>query len=217
MSPDSPRKAVREFEASINCQLRTVARLPTIPIVSFASSHVVHPRYHRHIPSGQRKLPQHPSQTDSNQDTPTHIHTERTMPGSSLWLLPPQSHPLNTTLQNLITSIPSANFKPIAVDNHPFANFIPHITVTSDIPSEPDNSQQWLDNLSLPYSTGDLSVVLQDVEAGSAFFRKLTVRVEKNEGFRELGAACREQGTGCSREEAGRWAEGVYGPHLSLG
>ncbi|GAB7361197.1 hypothetical protein MBLNU230_g1228t1 [Neophaeotheca triangularis] len=139
------------------------------------------------------------------------------MPASSLWLLPPQNHPLNTALQTLITTLPTTSFKPIAVANHPFKTFIPHITVTSDTTPSTSEPQTWLDGLQLPYSTGELKVRLQRPEAGSVFFRKLTIKVEKNEGVGELAAACREQGTGCLREEAREWVEKSYGPHLSLG
>ncbi|KAF2804792.1 2, 3 cyclic phosphodiesterase [Mytilinidion resinicola] len=131
------------------------------------------------------------------------------MPGSSLWLLPPSSHPLNLLLTSLISKT-NARF------NSPYT-FLPHVTLTSDIPSSAYSSdpQAWLDELAKNFPpAADVSVQFEKLEVGSIFVKKITVRVRKD-GVRGLAETARgvvEAGDG----EAEKWAEEAYLPHLSL-
>lgn len=128
------------------------------------------------------------------------------MPGSSLWLLPPPSSSFNSTLQSLIShSIPSL-FPSTQVPH-----FIPHITLTSHIPSGSTSSdpQAWLTNLSLPSLS---SVKIQSPKVGTLFFQKLTLACEKSHELTALAKACRSQAVG---DDVVAFAEGYY-PHTSL-
>lgn len=147
------------------------------------------------------------------------------MPGASLWLVPPPTSPLHASLSTLITTrVPAIYHAPDSSSSSappPPPTFPPHITLTSgvSVPSLPDGEQeqQWLDNLALPPDIDDgLILELKGVEAGEIFFRKLTLRVEKNGALRDLALACRVEGTGCTAEEARGWVEGEFAPHLSL-
>ena len=125
------------------------------------------------------------------------------MPGSSLWLLPPPSTSLTTTLQSLITtSIPS-----LFPSTPP--SFIPHITLTSNITSIPSDPQVWLDDLVLPELS---SIEIQSPKVGHIFFQKLTLACHKSAQLTALAKACREQAVG---DDAEVFAEGYY-PHASL-
>ncbi|KAI7170056.1 hypothetical protein KC343_g11540 [Hortaea werneckii] len=152
------------------------------------------------------------------------------MPGSSLWLVPPEDSALYKTCHQLITThIPSIFFSALAQP----VLFTPHVTLTADtVPSDlsPDSSdpaisaQKWLDSLDLPPPTRtttmtqeDLKVKIQNVQVEGPFFRKLTLRCEKSSQLCELAGRCRAQGVqGLSRKEAGEWVQECYAPHLSL-
>ncbi|KAJ9663167.1 hypothetical protein H2198_000928 [Neophaeococcomyces mojaviensis] len=140
---------------------------------------------------------------------------------SSLWLITPKDdHEFNKSLKELINStLPSdfARFK--------CPSFIPHVTITSDIePSktygQASSPQQWLDNLALPADFKkefkEATVELEAVEAGEPFFKKVTLRAKKDENLVRLAAKCREAGVLVSEQEAQKWAETEYAPHLSL-
>ncbi|KAK4033775.1 hypothetical protein C8A01DRAFT_39745, partial [Parachaetomium inaequale] len=60
------------------------------------------------------------------------------MPGSSLWLLPPESHPLHPLLKTLITTTLPSNFpREAASAPRVVPHFFPaHVTLTSGI--DPD-------------------------------------------------------------------------------
>lgn len=138
------------------------------------------------------------------------------MPGSSLWLVPPQGSALNKTLQSLISSTVPSHFP--GVQTH---NFIPHITITSNIdPTVYQHSPQaWLENL--PLSTNKLLVRFEACEPGKPFFKKLTVRVKKEdvaaESLTQVAAICRAEGVeDRDMDRAREWAERDYLPHLSL-
>ncbi|KAF2472053.1 2',3'-cyclic-nucleotide 3'-phosphodiesterase [Lindgomyces ingoldianus] len=131
------------------------------------------------------------------------------MPGSSLWLLPPADHPLNSILSSLIQET-SSHF------NSPQL-FIPHITLTSEIsPSTylPD-PQAWLDHLKLPAGK-DVRVKMGRLQSEDVFVRKLYSKVEK-QGVVEIAKLARTVVAGFNEDEgAQRWANEKYGPHLSL-
>lgn len=135
------------------------------------------------------------------------------MPGSSLWLLPPPNTPLNNDLQTLITETLPSRFSETKAHN-----FIPHVTLTSNVPASihfPD-PQAWLDGLHLPVST-TITAEVTAVDPDDKFFKKLTLRLKKEGGLVDLATACRAQGV-LDGDDAGakRWAEDEYLPHLSL-
>ena len=128
------------------------------------------------------------------------------MPGSSLWLIPPSPSSLETTVQTLITdTIPSL----FPATNPP--DFIPHITLTSHIPSDTttSNSQQWLDSLDLPELD---KVTIRQSRVGEIFFQKLTLACLKTPELTTLATECRKQAVG---GKVVAYAHGYY-PHMSL-
>ncbi|KAF2461004.1 2',3'-cyclic-nucleotide 3'-phosphodiesterase [Lineolata rhizophorae] len=145
------------------------------------------------------------------------------MPGSSLWLLPPPSHPLHSRLTTLISTTCPSYFA--SASPRP-PTFIPHVTLTSEIPttasatlaSSDADPQAWLDALPLP-AADDVRVRFQALDTEDVFFRRLTVRVEK-EGVRRLGTVARawgvEGGGDRSWEKACKWADETWRPHCSL-
>ncbi|KAF2018732.1 2, 3 cyclic phosphodiesterase [Aaosphaeria arxii CBS 175.79] len=131
------------------------------------------------------------------------------MPGSSLWLLPPSTHPLSTILPTLIDKTSTHFSSP--------HRFIPHVTLTSEIdPSTySPNPQQWLDSLPFP-SASSATVKFGRLRSEDVFVRKLYIGVEKA-GVKQIGKVTRQRVKGFEGEvEAERWAKEKYGPHLSL-
>lgn len=132
------------------------------------------------------------------------------MPGSSLWLLPPETHPLNEILTSLIKRTAS-HFGSSDL-------FIPHVTLTSEIlPStygaEP---QRWLESLDLPPGN-DVQVQFERLNSEDVYFRKLYLQCQKAIGLKTLAKVCRKQVVNHKDEErAGRWADKIYNPHVSL-
>lgn len=132
------------------------------------------------------------------------------MPGSSLWLLPPETHPLNEVLTSLIKRTASR-----------FGSsdlFIPHVTLTSDLVSASSygtEPQKWLDSLELP-AGGDVQVEFEKLYSEHAYFRKLYIKCKKTAGLKALAKACREQVPDHEEEMARKWAEETYNPHASL-
>ncbi|KAF2154095.1 2, 3 cyclic phosphodiesterase [Myriangium duriaei CBS 260.36] len=145
------------------------------------------------------------------------------MPGSSLWLIPPPNTPFNRSLNTWITATVPFRFSP----SKPPA-FIPHVTLTSNIPfslhdTKPTDAQVWLDCLELPLPAADapddekIVVDLAALEAGEPFFKKLTLKVADNLALDSLAIACRAQGVYSGDFERGRtWAKTEYQPHLSV-
>lgn len=132
------------------------------------------------------------------------------MPGSSLWLLPPVDHPLDTILPTLIDKT-SLRFS----STH---RFLPHVTCTSEIAAstyEPD-PQAWLDSLRLP-DADDIHVIFEQLSSENVFVRKLYIKCHKNDGMKRLSQRCRQQVQGFEDEkQAEEWVEGKFTPHLSL-
>ncbi|KAH7414046.1 2',3'-cyclic-nucleotide 3'-phosphodiesterase [Phaeosphaeria sp. MPI-PUGE-AT-0046c] len=131
------------------------------------------------------------------------------MPGSSLWLLPPKSHPLNDTLVTLIEQT-SSRFGSLN-------RFIPHITITSEIsPSLYAKSpQKWLDSLQLPEGN-HVKVKFERLASEDVYVRKLYIKCTKTKELEELAGICRQQVEGQDEEKAITWATDTYNPHLSL-
>lgn len=133
------------------------------------------------------------------------------MPGSSLWLLPPESHPLNEKLITLINRTAS-HFGSKDL-------FIPHVTLTSDLvkpSSYGPEPQRWLDSLDLP-AGGDVKVEFEKLSSEDVYFRKLYIKCQKTKGLKALATVCRKQVGGYEDERIARkWAEETYNPHASL-
>jgi 2',3'-cyclic-nucleotide 3'-phosphodiesterase len=145
------------------------------------------------------------------------------MPGSSLWLLPPPSHPLHSILSTLVTStLPS--LLPAESSSSTLAPhfFHPHMTLTSEISPAlyGDNPQEWLDSIPFP-STSQVRVRFKDVATQDVFFRRCYLRVGV-EGVREVVGIARARGVEGENEvgeKTKRWIEWwlkEYGPHVSL-
>ncbi|OAL36140.1 hypothetical protein AYO20_04554 [Fonsecaea nubica] len=141
------------------------------------------------------------------------------MPGSSLWLIARKDdEPFNKSLKELIGSTLPSNFP-----HAPKRNFIPHVTITSDIDSSrtygDSSPQEWLDGLSLPEfkkESDEVHVELEQLEAGEPFFKKVTIRAARDANLLKLAAACRRQGVLLSEADAQNWAQTEFRPHLSL-
>jgi hypothetical protein len=179
--------------------------------------------------------------------------------GASLWLVPPKhhhvnhhfphfphshghkkshgrnvsgdiskSHNLDTVLSTLITStIPAAV---PADDEH--SNFVPHITLTSDIDLSTlkPSPEKWLERLAVP-QVADIRVMFKEIDTGSTFTKKVYLRVHKAgiEGLAELarwqgvegGSTGPVSGGGDDGKEVGdtdaaeKWIDG-WDPHVSL-
>lgn len=131
------------------------------------------------------------------------------MPGSSLWLLPPPSHPLSAILPTLISQV-SEHFR----SPH---RFLPHVTLTSEIPASSYGSdpQAWLDALELPSTSVQVKFV--ELSSEAVFVRKLYIKCAKGDGLKELAKFCRQKVEGYREDDkAAEWADKRYNPHLSL-
>lgn len=135
----------------------------------------------------------------------------RNMPGSSLWLLPPEAHPLNNVLTSLIKRTASR-----------FGSsdlFIPHVTLTSDLVSPSSygsDPQKWLESLDLPVGD-DVQVEFDKLDSEDVYFRKLYIKCQKTAGLKALAKVCRKQVADHEEEDKARkWAEETYIPHVSL-
>lgn len=141
------------------------------------------------------------------------VDGEARMPGSSLWLVPPENSELYKAIHNLIIDqVPS--IYPATSPPH----FAPHVTLTSAV-SIPDSEtpEQGLNSIQLPESIKDLDVGIRQVEVGSIFVKKITMRCDKQLELCELAASCRMAGVqGVDAQSAQRWVEEEYSPHCSL-
>lgn len=137
------------------------------------------------------------------------------MPGSSLWLLPPSTHPLHSILTSLIHQTSSHFSSP--------HHFIPHITLTSEISptTYSSNPQTFLNNFTFP-PVSSIKVRFERLQSEDVFVRKLYIKIEKDEsgGLLELGKVARKSVQGFEGEDgdgkAEAWAKDVWNPHLSL-
>lgn len=139
------------------------------------------------------------------------------MPGSSLWLTPPQPSEFNKAAQKLISSSIPQLFPSVKT-----YNFIPHVTLTSSIDASgtyKEEPQKWLDSFPLSSEPvkGNVSVDLVAIEPGEPFVKKLTSKASKTGALVELAAACRSHGVeNGNMNRAREWAKAEYLPHLSL-
>jgi len=138
------------------------------------------------------------------------------MPGASLWIIPPKDSSFSQALQTLISTTIPPHFPQTKTHD-----FIPHVTITSNIDSSlyASDPQAWLSDLHLP--SGDhhdpVFVTLDVLEAGDAFVKKLTLRAGKTAQLLQLVSACRAEAVeGGEQGKAEKWAHDEYLPHLSL-
>lgn len=138
---------------------------------------------------------------------------------SSLWLITPkEDHAFNKSLIELISSTVPANFP-----RAPKYNFIPHVTITSDIDpaktyGKSSSPQEWLDSLNIPdfkAEHNEVPIELQKIEIGEPFFQKVTLRAKKDANLLKFAGKLREQAVPTT-SDAATWAEKEYLPHLSL-
>lgn len=143
--------------------------------------------------------------------------TDAKMPGSSLWLIPPPSHPLHRIISELISKDLPSEFPDIT--GPPFA---PHMTLTSNIPPTVygDKPQEWLDSIPWPAS-GDVQVQLKAVLTEDIFFRRCYIKVAFD-GVRDVAGLARARGVN-GEESIGskteQWLDewnSSFGPHVSL-
>jgi len=163
-----------------------------------------HARYAR---NGRRACPSIHSESMPAISTTSPSYT---MPGSSLWLLPPPSHPLSAILPTLIAQT-SEHF-------HSPRRFLPHVTLTSEIPASAYGSdpQAWLDALELP-CLGSVEVRFEQLGSENVFVRKLYIKCAKSEGLKQLAKHCRQKVQGYGEDDQARaWVDERYNPHLSL-
>ena len=139
------------------------------------------------------------------------------MPGSSMWLVPPQPSKFNNAAQTLISSSIPQLFPSLKT-----YNFVPHVTLTSSIDASStyqDEPQKWLDALDLSAQPvkGNISVSLVAIEPGEPFFKKLTWKASKQDELVKLATACRSYGVEKGEMHRARdWARTEYLPHLSM-
>jgi 2',3'-cyclic-nucleotide 3'-phosphodiesterase len=142
---------------------------------------------------------------------------------ASLWLVPREDNPFTKTMQELITSTVPSNFA-AALEGKDKVNFQPHVTVTSEIDPastyEKSSPQDWIDSLQLPEFKKEFDEVvleLDEIEAGEPFFKKLTIRLNKDKNLFKLVGNCRRDAVyGGDQGKADQWVENDYLPHLSL-
>lgn len=139
------------------------------------------------------------------------------MPGSSLWLVPPEDSELYKTIHDLIVDQVPSVFPGTAPPQ-----FAPHVTLAADVVLPDHDSselaaQQWLNSIDLPADAQTAEVRILDAEAGSVFFKKITMGCEKTAELCHLAACCRTAGVpGLGSDEAKKWAKEEYRPHCSL-
>lgn len=148
------------------------------------------------------------------------------MPGSSLWLVPPPTHPVHRALSTLVQSTLPARFPteagPASTSGGPQGAvaphfFAPHMTLTSEVdPSRyGDDPQGWLDSIepwpsSAAGAAGFPRVRFERVATQDVFFRRCFVRVGFD-GVRALAGLARERGVSRSAasDEGGRSTAGA--------
>lgn len=141
------------------------------------------------------------------------------MPGSSLWLTPPPSHPLHAVLTKLIETTIPAQF-PDTTPRPP--SFSPHMTLTSNVDPSifADQPQRWLDSIAFPPASR-VHVKLERVKTEDVFFRRCYIKCAFD-GVRDVAAISRARGVEGETEVGEKteawlaeWKE-AFGPHVSL-
>lgn len=141
------------------------------------------------------------------------------MPGSSLWLLPPDDDPLKVLLTKLIRDDIPQQF-PDATPRPPV--FSPHLTLTSGIDPAVygDDPQAWLESISFP-AASDVRVEFETVKTEDVYYRRCYLKVGFD-GVRDAAGIARARGV-LGEEDIGQrteewlaeWKQS-FGPHVSL-
>lgn len=165
------------------------------------------------------------------------------MPGSSLWLTPPPSHPLYEILAQLIEStLPKLFSQPDSASPR-LPVFAPHLTLTSNIDPAVYGSDPkgWLDSLpfasrpSIPQSESGSrdegsTVLFERVKSEDVFFRRCYIKCSFTDGVRQLAGVARAWGVNGDGEvghddvavlgkQTEKWLmewKEAFGPHVSL-
>ncbi|KAK8075609.1 hypothetical protein PG997_010272 [Apiospora hydei] len=141
------------------------------------------------------------------------------MPGSSLWLVPPPTHPLHALIADLIERALPAAFPDLTGPA-----FAPHMTLTSGIDPAvyAGGPQAWLDAVPWPRAA-DVEVRLERVATQDIFFRRCFLKVEFEKGVRDIAGLARAVGVSGEGYQIGpvteKWLEEwreAFGPHVSL-
>lgn len=130
-----------------------------------------------------------------------------------MWLVPPKGSHVEKLLSKLIATIIPQHFPELKSP----PGFLPHLTLTSDIPEEAlsNGPQSWLDGLPLALDVPPY-VTFGSLDVGEPFFRKLTLQVRKHHLYdlpTQIRAAAVERGDAVAAE---LWAAEDYTPHVSL-
>lgn len=143
------------------------------------------------------------------------------MPGSSLWLTPPPSHPVYAILTKLIESTVPSHCADATTTRPPI--FSPHLTLTSNIDPAVYGSdpQRWLDSLPFPSRSG-VHVRFERVKTEDVYYRRCYIKCEL-EGVADIAAVARARGVegedAVGGEKTQNWLnewKQSFGPHVSL-
>ena len=122
----------------------------------------------------------------------------------SLWLTLPPDAPINDHLIELIKSLPAVH---PSLASSPI--FMPHITLTSQIPD--DNTD--ISSLDIPPF---LAVSIKHLTFGNAYFKKVYFTMDRSHELLQLAQEARIKFNGLGKEDAKHAVEKDYDPHLSL-
>lgn len=141
----------------------------------------------------------------------TDVHYPYHALGASLWLVPPSYSPIYFHLSYLVARDIPSKFPGLST---PF--FIPHVTLTSGVPTDLGDAEAFLDKLSIP-ATNEVAITFEALDIGEELVKKCTLRVTKSWGLEALAKECRRMGVEQGDEEkAEKWVKEEYGPHCSL-
>lgn len=125
-----------------------------------------------------------------------------------MWLLPPAGSDIGSKLESLIKKT-----LPNLFPNVQLPIFPPHITITSDVDPalDPVAVTSAIEVSSTP------EVKFTTVDIGKTFFTRVTLHLEKTDSIVTLATECRKRYvTNGNLDEAKKWAEESFVPHLSL-
>ncbi|KAK9378592.1 2',3'-cyclic-nucleotide 3'-phosphodiesterase [Kockiozyma suomiensis] len=140
------------------------------------------------------------------------------MPGLSLWLSPPPNSSLNPILTDLISTLSDT------VADPPAPHFLPHITITSHIPTT-SNPEEVVAFAAKYARDSQLKIQITGLDFGPAYLKKIFLRIEKSNQLTNLAENVRRK-YACGQwyslnddeaaAQASEWVSSEYDPHLSL-
>ncbi|KAK1782415.1 2',3'-cyclic-nucleotide 3'-phosphodiesterase [Copromyces sp. CBS 386.78] len=149
------------------------------------------------------------------------------MPGSSLWLTPPPSHPLYPILSFLISQRLPSDFpsEAGAADARLAPEyFAPHMTLSSGISPGlyGDDPQRWLDSIPWP-SADEIKVRFEGINSQDTYYRRCYAKVKLDVGIKKIAGLARARGVNGEEDANGEktqewleWWRKEFGPHVSL-